>query len=70
MARNGRAAHAMRLHDANVEMTFMCTIARSRSAHRICEDEAIQEAPSDVGQRDIPEDLPVVGAQRSGSLLF
>ena len=32
------------------------------SSHRIREDEAIEQAPSDVWQRDVPEDLPVIGS--------
>ncbi len=34
-------------------------------AHRVGEDEAVEEAPPDVGQRDVHEHLEVSRAQRT-----
>ena len=41
-----------------------------KGAYSIGEDDAIYEAPSNVGKGDVPEDLPIIGPQCAGRLLL
>ena len=41
-------------------------------AHRagVAEDDAVEQAPLDIGQRDAAEDLPAAGPQHAGGLFL
>jgi hypothetical protein len=45
---------------------------RAELAHRpgVGEDHAVQQAPLDVGQGDVPEGLPAVGAEHHRGFFF
>ena len=46
------------------------TAPNSPIARGVAEDDAVEQAPLDVGQRDAQEDLPTAGPQRAGRLFL